>query len=84
MSDQEVGTGTSVDQGEEFRGGGGEQKMRSSRGNKSHDLRRVTLKLAASIESLVKNKPDRFGGHNLKDDRDTVVKHRGGSRFPQF
>lgn len=53
--------------------------MRSSRGNKSHDLRRVTLKLAASIESLVKNKPGKFGGHNLKDDRDTVVKqkHRG-------
>lgn len=53
--------------------------MKSSKENKSRDFRRVTLKLAASIESLVKNKPGKFGGHSLKDDRDTVVKqsHRG-------
>ena len=44
--------------------------MKSSRGNKSRDFRRVTLKLAASIESLVKNKPGKFGGHSLKDDFD--------------
>lgn len=53
--------------------------MRSSRGNTSRDLECVILKLAASIESLVKDKPGKFGGHSLKDDRDTVVKqrHRG-------
>ena len=53
--------------------------MKSSRGNKLRDFRLVTLKLAATIESLVKNKPGKFGGHSLKDDRDTVVKqrHRG-------
>ena len=81
VSDQEVGTGTTVDQGEEFRGGREtrKKKMKSSKGNKSRDFRRVTLKLAANIESLVKNKPGKFGGHSLKDDRDTVVKqrHRG-------
>ena len=54
--------------------------MKSSRGNKSLDFRRVTLKLAASIESLVKNKPGKFGGHSLKDDRDTVVKQRNRGR----
>lgn len=53
--------------------------MRSSRGNTSRDLERVILKLAASIQSLVRNKPGQKPGHSLKDDRDTVVKqrHRG-------